>query len=244
MGGAYRALGLGTEAVLGNPAALALWRTYRIEGTGAYDTHTKDGVGSVGVTDAASGPLAAGFDYHYLSLRPETGRATGHFTALGLALPLSENFFIGASGRYVTLGGIDGFNAVSVDTGLLVRLAGSVLAGVSAHNLVGSNTNLLGRYYSAHVGYAAGVFTLATDARADFTGDRTRYNWGAGAEYIVAQAIPLRAGYSLDTATRDSQVSVGAGFLTEGGGIDLAYRHDFSDRASRLLALTFKIQLQ
>lgn len=244
MGGAYRALGLGTEAVLGNPASLALWRTYRIEATGAWDTSTKDGVGSVAVTDAASSALAAGFAYHYLSLRPETGRRNGHHTVLGLALPVSQSVFLGASTRYLVLRGPASLNAASVDAGLLVRLGQSLVTGVSAHNLVGSDTPLLGRYYSAHAGYVAGLFTLAFDARGDFGGERTRFSYGAGLEYILAEAFPVRLGYAYDTSTRDSQLGVGLGVMTGEGGLDLAYKHDFGDRESRLLALTFKLQLQ
>jgi opacity protein-like surface antigen len=244
MGGAYRALGLGAEAVLGNPASLGLWRTYRIEATGSYDTAVKDGVGSIAVTDAASSILAAGFSYHYLSLRPQSGRRNGHHTVLGLALPLSQSVFIGASTRYLVLRGNESLNAAAVDAGLLVRLGQSLVTGVSAHNLVGSDTDFLGRYYSAHAGYVAGLFTLATDVRADFSGERTRWNYGAGLEYILGEAIPVRVGYAYDTSNRDSELGAGIGIMTEGGGVDLSYKHDFSDRGSRLLAITFKVQLQ
>jgi opacity protein-like surface antigen len=245
MGGAYRALGLGAEAVLGNPASLGLWRTYRIEATGAYDTAVKDGLASVSVMDAASSAIAAGFSYHYLSLRPDAGRFAGHHTVLGLALPLSPNFFIGGSGRYLALSGINASNAANADFGMLVRVGQGFMAGVSAHNVFGSSSPFLQRYYSAHAGYVAGLFTVATDVRADFDEDTsTRWNYGAGLEYILGEAIPVRVGYAYDTATRDSELGVGAGIMTEGGGLDLAYKHDFSDRGSRLLALTFKIQLQ
>ena len=246
MGGAYRAIGLGAEAVFGNPAALGLWRTYRIEATGSYDTAVKDGVGSIAVTDSASSPLAAGFAYNYLSLRPQTGRRNGHHTVLGLSLPLSQNVFLGASTRYLVLSGApQSLNAAAVDAGLLVRLGQAFVTGVSAHNIVGTDTPLLAPYYSAHMGYVAGLFTVATDVRADFSGEGpTRWSYGAGLEYILGQAIPVRAGYAYDTLSRDSQLGVGAGFMTEGGGLDLAYKHDFSERGSRLLALTFKIQLQ
>ena len=244
MGGAYRALGLGAEAVLGNPASLGLWRTYRIEATGSYDTAVKDGIGSIAVTDAASSILAAGFSYHYLSLRPATGRRNGHHTVLGLALPLSQSVFLGASTRYLVLRGPDSLSAAAVDAGLLFRVGQALVAGVSAHNLVGSDTAYLTRYYSAHAGYVAGLFTLATDVRADFTGERTRWSYGAGLEYILGEALPVRVGYGYDTLNRSSELGVGAGIMTEGGGLDLSYKHDFSDRGSRLLALTFKVQLQ
>src|SRR5690349_12791750 len=69
MGGAYRALGLGTEAILGNPAAMALWKMYRMEVHGSWDAKGHDAFGGVSVMDGKTSDLAAGLDYHFLSLR-------------------------------------------------------------------------------------------------------------------------------------------------------------------------------
>src|SRR5690242_7797327 len=57
MGGAWRALGVGAESGTGNPAALAAFRTYRIELTGAWDWVGKDAFGMVAVADSSSSPL-------------------------------------------------------------------------------------------------------------------------------------------------------------------------------------------
>src|ERR687891_2729967 len=68
MGGAFRALGGGTEAVEGSPASLAIFRRYLVELTGAWDPRNPFGFGSVSEMDSASGGLAAGLAYPLVSL--------------------------------------------------------------------------------------------------------------------------------------------------------------------------------
>lgn len=247
MGGAYRALGLGTEAVLGNPAAMVLYPAYRVEATGAWDTSQKEGLLGVSIVDAATSRLGMGVDYHWVSLGRGGARSSAHLSSLGLGLPLSQSLMIGAVARYLRLSGESRYaNSLTGDLGLLLRPSPSLVAGVSAHNLIDTGYEEMTRYYSAHVGVLTGLLTVAADVRADFTtNDRTTLTYAGGLEYITAQVLPLRAGYTYNGFTRASQLSAGVGFLTEGGGgIDLAYRHDLGGDKGRLLALTVKLNMQ
>jgi opacity protein-like surface antigen len=245
MGGAYRALGMGTEAVLGNPAALALWKMYRMELHGGWDTHGKDAFGGVSVMDAKTSDLAAGLDYHILTLRTGEGRATAHFSTLAFALPLTPGVLIGTSIHYLKLKGPLLANATTVDAGVLVRFNEGFNLGFSAHNLIDTKNEELTRYYSAHMGFLTGLFTLAADVRGDFQSrDKAVYTYNGGVEYILGQSIPVRLGYTYDGFQKASQLGVGLGFLTgEGGGIDVAYRHDIGGERGRLLALSIKLQV-
>jgi opacity protein-like surface antigen len=245
MGGAYRALGLGSEAVLGNPAAMALWKMYRMELHGSWDTSGKDAFGGVTIMDAKTSDLAAGLDYHILSLRSGEGRSTGHFSTLAFALPITPGVLIGSSIHYLRLTEPQRSNASTVDVGVLLRFSDSFTTGFSAHNLIDTNNVELTRYYSLHAGYLTGLLTLAADVRADFESQARRVlTYSAGAEYILGQALPVRLGYTYDGFQKASQLGVGLGFMTEGGGgIDLGYRHDLGGQKGRLLALTIKMQV-
>jgi opacity protein-like surface antigen len=245
MGGAYRALGLGTEAVVGNPAAIALWKMYRMELHGSWDTAGKDAFGGVSLMDAKTSDLAAGLDYHILSLRSGEGRTTGHYSTLAFALPLTPGILIGTSVHYLKLSGPRQANATTVDAGLMLRLSDGFTTGFSAHNLIDTQNAELTRYYSLHAGYLAGLFTVGADVRADFESrDKTVFTYSAGLEYILGQAFPLRLGYTYDGFQEASQLGFGLGFMTEtGGGIDLGYRHDLGGERGRLLALTIKLQV-
>jgi opacity protein-like surface antigen len=247
MGGAYRALGLGTEAVLGNPAAMALFPSYRVEATGAWDVGQKEGLLGVSVLDSTSSRLAMGIDYHWVSLGRGGARTSAHLSSLGVGLPLSQAVMLGAVARYLRLSGESRFaNSVTADAGLLLRLSNNLMAGVSAHNLIDTGNPELTRYFTAHVGVLTQQLTVAGDVRADFvTEDKRTFTYSAGLEYLVGQMLPLRAGYTYDGFRRTSQLSTGLGFVSEGGGgLDLAYRHDLSGEKGRLLALTFKLLMR
>jgi opacity protein-like surface antigen len=246
MGGAYRALGLGTESVLGNPAAIAMFKMYRMELHGSWDTHGKDAFGGLSVMDAKTSDLAAGLDYHLLSLRSGAGRTTAHFTTLALAFPLTPGVLIGSSVHYLRArGGPFDANATTVDAGLLLRFSEGFTIGFSGHNLIDTRNPELTRYYSAHAGFLAGLLVLGADVRADFqTREESVFTYGFGAEYILGQSIPVRLGYTYDGFNEASQLGVGLGFMTqEGGGIDIGYRHDFGGEKGRVLALSIKMQV-
>lgn len=247
MGGAYRALGMGTEAVLGNPAAMALYPAYRVEATGGWDVNQKEGLLGISVLDAATSRLAMGIDYHWVSLGRGGARTSAHLSSLGVGLPLSQVINLGAVARYLRLSGDRRYaNSVTVDTGILLRPTPAFTLGVSAHNLIDTGNEELTRYYSGHVGFMSGMLTVAGDVRADFeTGTDSTFTYNGGVEYIVGQVLPVRAGYTYDGFQKTSQLSTGLGFITEsGGGLDLAYRHDLGGQKGRLLALTIRLQMK
>jgi opacity protein-like surface antigen len=245
-GGAYRALGLGTEAVLGNPAAIALYKVYRMELHGSWDAQGKDTFGGLSVMDSKTSALAAGLDYHLLSLRSGAGRTTAHFTTLALAFPLTPGVLVGSSVHYLRArGGPFDANATTVNAGLLLRFSEGLTVGFSGHNLIDTKNPELTRYYSAHAGFFAGLLVLSADVRADFESrEQSVFTYGFGAEYILGQAVPVRVGYSYDGFNETSQLGLGLGFMTqEGGGIDVGYRHDFGGERGRVLSLSIKLQV-
>ncbi|HZI12741.1 MAG TPA: hypothetical protein VE153_20330 [Myxococcus sp.] len=247
MGGAYRALGLGTEAVMGNPAAMVLYPSYRVEATGGWDVGQKQGLLGVSIVDAATSRLGMGIDYHWVSLGRGGARSSAHLSSLGVGLPLSQVLMIGAAARYLRLSGESRYvNSVTGDVGLLVRPSPAFAAGVSAHNLIDTDHQELTRYFTGHLGFLSGPLAVAGDVRADFTtNNESTFTYSGGVEYVTGQVLPVRAGYTYDGFTGASRLSAGLGFLTEGGGgIDVAYRHDLGGEKGRLLVLTVKLNMQ
>lgn len=246
MGSAFRATGLGADALQGNPAAMALFPAYRIEGTGAYDPRNKEGFLGISLADSSSGRLALGVDYHWLSLGRGGARSTANLSTLGAALPLTQSLLIGLSGHYLRLNGQTRFaNSITLDGGLLVRLGEQVTVGVSGHNLIDTENVELTRYYSAHLAYVGMAAVLAFDVRGDFeTRDSAVFTYNAGAEYILNQTVPVRVGYTYDGFQEISRVTAGLGFLSPGGGgVDLGYQHDLGGENGRLLILTLRLMV-
>jgi opacity protein-like surface antigen len=245
MGGAWRALGTDASTGTGNPATVGALRNYRLETTGAWDWVGKDATVMASVADASTSALAAGATYQFISLGKGAERATAHLNTLTLALPLVENLLIGASGRYLVMSGARNANALTMDAGLLLRPSPRIAVGASAHNLIDTKHVELTRYYSAHIGVLAGQLSLAGDVRADFqTEARKTFTYSGGVEYVLGENIPVRAGYTWDGFTRSSQLGLGLGVMTAGGGIDVGYRHDFGGEKGKLLSISFKVQVQ
>jgi hypothetical protein len=244
MGGAYRALGLGSEAVVGNPAATGLYRTYRIELTGAWDYRQKDASFGATIMDANTSALAAGLDYRLVSIGRGVERTTAHLGTLAFALPLAQSLYVGTSARYLMMGGRREANATTVDAGVILKLSQSIALGFSGHNLIDTQNAELTRYFSGHLGYTSGLFTAAADVRGDFvTRPENTFTYSGGLEYVLGQGVPVRAGYTYDGFTRGHIVAAGLGLMAEGSGLDLAYQHEIGGDESRQLALTIKLQL-
>ncbi len=245
MGGAWRAMGVGAETGTGNPATLSIFRTYRVEITGAWDWAGKDAFAMASVADSSTSLLAAGVTYQVASFGKGPTRSTAHFNTLALSLPLADSFLVGVSTRYLVMRGARTANAVTGDAGILFRPTQLISLGLSAHNLIDTGNPELTRYYSLHGSIIAGIFSAAADVRADFTtNSQTTLTYSGGVEFLLGKQFPLRAGYTWDGFTRSSQIGAGLGLQLKGGGIDLAYRHDIGGENGRLLALTFKVQVK
>lgn len=244
LAGTGRAMGLGMDASGGNPAAAALLPMYRMELTGAWDWHNKDAIASVGITDGASGPVAASVAYHLAKLGRGDAQQVAHVTNLGFAVPLAQSFLLGASVRYAVLRGPEDFNKLTADAGFLIRPTPVLAFGAAAHNIIDTRMALLPRSYTLHAALGGQSLGVGVDARSTRAGGETTWELGGGAEYALGQGFPVRAGYRWDTGARAGTLGVGLGFVTGGGGLDLGYQHDFSARGARVVAVTFRMLVQ
>jgi hypothetical protein len=243
MGGAYRAIGGGTEAVDGNPAALGLFKRYLIELSGAWDPNNPFGFGSVGVLDSVTSAMAAGLSYRLVTVGKDADQRTAHINTAAFSIPFGQVLYAGVSTRHILMTGSRTANALTGDAGLLLNLGGFVLS-VTGHNLIDINNEDFRRYFSASTGWVTQTFSVAADVRADFNEPVPRYSWGAGGEYVIGGAFPIRAGYSQDGITRAQRVSGGLGVLIDGGAVDASYSHELGGANSRLLALTLRMTVQ
>ncbi len=243
MGGAYRALGAGTEVVDGNPAAIGLQKRYLIELSGAWDPRNPFGFGSIGVLDSVTSPLAAGLSYRLVSLGTGDTQRTAHINTAAFAMPFGQALHIGVSTRHILMTGAREANSMTGDAGLLLNLGGFVLS-FAGHNLIDIGNDEFQRYFSASTGFVARTFSLAVDVRGDFNEPDPRFSWGAGGELVLGGVFPIRGGYSFDALSQARRVSGGLGFLIDGGAVDASYSHELGGAKSRLLALTLRMQVQ
>jgi hypothetical protein len=178
--------------------------------------------------------------YHFVSLGRGEERRSAHLTSLGVAVPLSDNLYAGATVRYLLIAGTA--NAITMDAGLLLRLSDALRVSASGHNLIDVRHPEVSRYFAVGLAYSAGALTATADVRVDFSSKpSTQGAYSGGLEYVVAGAFPLRAGYSYDNIAGTQFVSGGIGILGgAGGGLDFGYRHEIGGNDGRLFALTLR----
>lgn len=242
MGGAYRSLGYGAEAVGGNPAAIAMFKRYQIEASGLWDPVSNFGFGSASVADSASSELATGISYGLVTMGDGETRRTGHVNTVALAVAFGTYLSIGVAGRNHIITGYNDTNSITVNAGVVARPWDWLSISVSGHNLIDNFNPDIKRFFSAAVSGMWGTFSPAFEIKGDFNQPTPLFTIGTGIEYILADYVPLRVGYSYDGPRDVHAISFGAGFFYEGSGVDLGYRHEVNG-PGRMLALTVKYQI-
>jgi hypothetical protein len=243
-----------TEALFLNPAALAARKRFVVDSFYLTDRRPglpgdasrQDYFGGA-VADSSTTPLAAGFGY----TRAMHGVETGTLFRLGLAAPLSQGLYAGVQGNYFNLGGAAEISSeFNMDAGLFFQISPKVSLGAAGYNLLGSShREFLPRGYA--FGFAAGSETslqVIGDWRIDLDrlksasgGYKAANRYSVGAEYLFANAVPVRAGFQIDDISRTKWWSVGAGYVTSRVSAEAAWRQSTTDPKARTVSLTFRV---
>ena len=245
---AYRGVVAGNDGIWTNAASLAAQRRYAVETywfmDRAGDTTSLQAL-SGSVVDSQSSAVTGGFAYSRLF----SGQLEGNLFHLALAFPLAQSFFLGGTLKYQSVddaaGG--GMRAVNADASAFWRVSSLVGLGVAGYNLVRTGHVLL-QPRALGVGLAVGDgrrFNLAFAWRADFDRQPETTNlFAVGGEYLIGDAVPLRAGFTRDETRNASFVSGGLGIVTSSGvAVDLAYRQSLERSGDRTFGVAVKVFL-
>jgi hypothetical protein len=249
MGSAYMSLGYGTEAILGNPAAMSLYPRFQIEASGAYDIAHQAGFFTAAAMDSQTSAMGLGVSYSYISFGGEAGRRHAHLPTVAASYALGESATVGVSLRYFGVlgetGGPQSGHTLGVNVGACIRPVKQLVFGLSGHNLIlGTNPDV---HRFGVLSVSTLLFeqlTLAVDGRLELIGDLPRFAIQAGLEWLIAKKVPVRFGYQGDFIRSHQYLSGGVGLFFDGSGIDVAYRHELGGANGRFLALTLKLQLR
>lgn len=258
MGGALRAFANSTGAVFQNPAAMVSTRVYHLEGVVQLTPEAERQVYGGAIVDSVTGRLAGGLAVSGGALDPNGVDRSLLDARLALAYPLGNNLALGATARYAKMtqdglgplgeskvsgglmdpeGGrfpfVDGF---SFDAGMLVRLGDALRLGVSGQNLSYPGHALLPTTLGGGLGYGSADLSVEVDALADFnTYDHTTGRFMVGAEYLLGDHVPVRAGYRYDEGGALHAVSAGLGYIGTEFGIEGALRRTLGEEAATTL---------
>jgi hypothetical protein len=235
----------GNDGMYVNPGAIAARKRYSVEAGLLVDRRgsvTADRFIGGSAVDSMSSPVTAGFSY----LRAQEGLFTGNLFHLALAGPVASGFFLGVSGKWLSVEGPRSTSAATADAGVLWQVADLVSVGGAGYNLVP-----IGNEAVAPMGAGAGVavgsdrsFQVTGDWRTDFDrGEKTTNRYAVGAEVLLGGLVPLRAGWMKDETLDTSWWSLGAGLVTRGVALDVGYRQSLDAPTARTIAATLKLFL-
>jgi len=237
----------GNEGMFTNAGALAARRRYSVETQfldnrlgGARRWQWLQG----SVVDSETSAVTGGFAFTRLL----AGESTGNLYHLALAAQVGAGLFAGATGKYLSLSSDSGrkTRAATADAGLYWQAAQLLGIGLSGYNLVPIRNRL-----EASPGLGIGIsvgdgrrFMLAGDWRRDFErAGKTADAWAAGAEVLLAEALPLRAGWLQDHVRGGSFWSAGLGYLAPGPGlaVDVSWRQGIEAPGDRTIVAALKV---
>ena len=225
MGNAFRAVATSNDAIFLNPAGMAVGQRYAVDGSFTLAPATDARLWSFSVVDSKTSQVAAGAAYSVLRGDGLEGPVKGSASHLGIAVPFAGVGTLGLAGKYLRFDRPDPTNAVTLDVGLLLRLADRLSAGAVATNVIDvrSDEAPFGAGFGLSYGDDAS-FRLAGDVSLDLSrDDSTPATLHGGAEYLVGGGLPLRVGFRRDVEGARNYLSGGLGLVTPTLGADLAF---------------------
>ncbi len=245
MGGAAQAWGGSTTALMNNPANLALFRVYHLEGLATFSPEARRQSYGGAVTDSSTSRLSGGFAGTWSQMDPDGLKRRWTDLRLALAYPFGDRLSFGVTGRYVRLsqntasgplgaslasGGTSDepiVNELTFDAGGAVQITEQLRIGVTGRNLTAPGTALLPLAVAGGVGWSNQTVTIEVDGLVDFTTrDSARGRLMAGGEVLIADRVPIRLGYRYDDVMKTHAVTAGAGYVDRRFSVEAGGRRD------------------
>ena len=253
MGDAFRGVASSNDAIIDNPAGLALNPHYEIAGFFAWDTAAPAAYWNGSVVDATTLPLAVGVSYSHIGSGNDIlgnmapGRYVGSSYRLALAYPVSDVLAVGVNADWLRYGGdVNGGNGIDAVTGgaaLALKLGDMFTIGAVGSNLVDVGTSLVPRQFAVGASFGTdSTFRVDVDGVATIE-QSAAYDLHVGGEYFLAQLLALRGGYFYSGLTQQHFVSGGVGLVVPGFAIEGAYRQSVAPWVDHLFVVDLKFFL-
>jgi hypothetical protein len=262
--GAIRSTSSSTAALFANPANMALAQVYHFGALAEiYPEAGRQTFGGAAVDSLLSSTgLSGGVSFAWTQQDP--GGLGRQWTDLrfGIALPIPDVLYVGASGRYLQLaqtgtgplgyskasGGVESgviIETITVDVGATLRPIPELVISVVGHNLTSLDTSLLPLMGAASIGFLTGEFSIASDVIMEATTfDTTKLRFQGGAEFLVANRVALRGGYRYDQGLDAHFITAGAGYVDPKFSIDLGARRSLTGTDSTTISFGFTVHME
>jgi hypothetical protein len=262
MGGAARAVGYDIHGLFLNPANIAASSVYHLGAIAQIHPEARRQSYGAGAVDSVTSRLAAGIGGFYTIQDPEGLKRKLTDFRLALAVPISEKFLVGLTGKYLKVrqdglgvfgqsyasGGLKDDSIVSdftFDAGATVRPTDTLSIAIMGTNLTNPGHGFLPTSVSGGLAFGNEDFTLEADGLVDFTtyaSEKIRVM--GGGEYLAGHHFPIRLGYRYDQGIATHFVSGGLGYIDQSVGIELAIRRSVVGESTTAVILGFQYFLE
>lgn len=251
--------------MLSNPANMAASRVYHIGALASiWPEASRHTYGAAIVDSSTSSTRLAGGFAALWTIQDHNGiNRLASDLRLSLAMPFSEVFRVGVTGRYLSLrengngplgtsyasSGLHDESIVrgfGIDVGATLQPARSNVAlSLVGVGLNGADNGFQPTLVGGGIGWGVQSFTIEGNALADFTTwDRTAARLMFGAEYLLAEHYPLRGGYRWDSGQKSHSGSLGVGYISSAFSLDIGARRSFGDYAATALVFSFAYHVE
>ena len=246
MGGAHAAIATANDALVVNPAGIATGHKYHFEIDGLYDARFPAQAVTLSIVDTASSPVGSGLLFSRWASGSPAGRAEGWLGGLAYAGAVGQDLYYGGQTKYIRFHGPDGLSSHwAQDVGILSRKGGFSWAAV-VQNIALEKIPLFPLTGTVAVALGSDSdWHLAFDYKADLSDLKgIKHRAAFGGELLLEQSIALRAGGTFDATARLWWASAGVAFLTEKGGLQVAWRRRLTGPFDQLFEAGLTVYLQ
>jgi opacity protein-like surface antigen len=264
MSGANTAVSSSVGALFSNPANMAANRIYHVGAFASIWPEAARQTYGAAVVDSStsSTALTGGLAAMWTQQDPDGTKRRGTDLVLGIAFPFSDKFRLGASLKYLSFrqqgtgplgtspvsAGLDGepiLRDFGIDAGFTLQPSRYFSAGVAGINLNAPGHGFMPTLLTAGLGGGTDEFTLEADVLADFTTwEKTKLQFMGGAELLIAEKFPLRAGYRYDQGSKIQWLSAGAGYVERSMGIELGVRRSVAGPNATAIVFSFTYHVE
>jgi hypothetical protein len=261
LAGAQQVWGGSTTAVFVNPANLALYRVYHLEGIAAFSPEARRQSYGGAVVDSSTSRLAGGFGGTWSQMDPDGIKRQWTDLRLTLAYPLGDRFHLGVTGRYLRANqglsrgpfgaslASDGtpteplLNEFTFDAGAAVALSEQIRVAISGRNLTAPGTGLMPLGVAGGLGWSNQTVSAEANTLVDFTTfGSARVRAMVGGEILLADHVPLRVGYRYDAGVKTHAIGLGGGYVDKRFSIEIGGRRDVvADHPATMIAVGVRL---
>jgi|GEM_PF-5826633 len=265
MGGAQRSIASGIDSIYLNPATMMNKKQYLAEIAYAWGQYSSAHRPFIGVVDSNTTVFAAGIAYGF-EKRFTSGNLDVHRAHFALGY-MYRFLGIGLTGKYIKAdrSELDKLNEpykstykkttdfFTADLGIIINPIKQLSVGLVGYNIIPVYRELAPSALGVAISGCFYGFQIAFDTVIDFQSKaysstdkkahaQARYHLGA--EYLIKDTLPIRAGWIFDKIADSHYWSVGTGYQHRLFIIDFAYRQALDRPVNRYIQLSFAFRFE